>query len=138
METGLVGVAADLYAAEVGEVWSEELHIEQGEATGVEALDKINEGDLGGVGAAGEHGLAEEGAAKADTVKATKECISFRVAEFDRMSMAACVQVGVELLDEGVNPCVFAARCGFGAGFDSGREILIEGDVVVFSAQRFV
>jgi hypothetical protein len=107
-----------------------ELAIEKGEVPDLEARDQPCERDLGRVGAAAEHALAEEGAAELHAVKAADQPIL--VPDLDRMSVARAVERQHGALELGVDPRLLAV----GAGSNHGREVAVVGDFEPSRAQR--
>ncbi len=106
-EAAQVVFARDFDGAEAQQVGGAPLRVEEGEAALAEAVDEGDEGDLGGVADAVEHGLAEKGAADGDAIEAAGE-VTF-VPGFDGVGGAALVEAAVEGGDAGGNPGAFAA-----------------------------
>jgi hypothetical protein len=85
-------------------VIGDELAIEQLEAAHLEARDKISQRDLGSIAFAAEHTLPEKGTTKPHAIQAADQ---LPVAPgFDRMGMAASMQIGIGRLDRRVDPSV--------------------------------
>jgi len=87
----------------------QELAVEQFESADLQARDQISERDLGRVIGAAEHALAEKGAAQPHAVEAADQLVARP--GFDRMGIAAAMQLRISDLDIGIDPGVGAA-CG--------------------------
>ena len=87
-----------------------ELAVEQAEAADLQPRHQPGQSDLRGVARVREHALAEEGAAEADAVEAADQRLT--LPHFDRMGVAAGMELGIALLDLGVDPGVVARGAG--------------------------
>jgi len=85
-------------------VIGDELAVEQAETADLEARDQPGERDLRRVAFAAEHAFPEEGAAQPHAVEpADQKAVA---PAFDRMGMAAPVEIGIGGFDRGVYPGV--------------------------------
>jgi hypothetical protein len=82
------------------------LAIEQGKAARLQSRDEPGQRDLGGVGRAADHALAEKGAAEREAVEPADQPIA--VPAFDRMRIAQAVERDEHVLDRMVDPSVGA------------------------------
>ena len=121
-----IGLARDLDRAERGEVIGDELAIEQAEPADAQPRDEPGERHLGGVAPAAEHALAEKGRAEADAVKPADEHIILPA--FDRMGVAAPMEIGIGRFDLRVDPGIRPFGGRFGTAGDDGGERLVRGD----------
>jgi len=79
-----------------------ELAIEQGEAADLQPRDQPRQRDLGGIGGAAHHALAEEGATERQAIEPADQPIA--VPAFDRMRMAHRVEAAESRFDRMVDP----------------------------------
>ena len=112
----------------------QELGVEQAPAAPLQPGDQMHEGDFRCVALAAEHAFAEEGATERDTVQAAYQ--GFVAPAFDAVGLAAGVQLDVEPAYRGVDPAVFPARAGGGAGVEDGVEGGVDPDRDAVSADR--
>lgn len=84
----------------------DELAVEQRVSAASQPRDEERHRDLGGVRHAAEHALAEERAAKRDSVEPADQLLADRAAapDLDRMRVAAAVERAIGLLDLAVDP----------------------------------
>ncbi|ENN85990.1 hypothetical protein RHSP_16060 [Rhizobium freirei PRF 81] len=104
-----------------------ELGVEQSEAALPQTLDEMDEANLGGVRAAGEHALAEERRTERDAVKPADQSVALPC--LDGMRMADMVQGEIKRTDRLVDPGARPTACLLGAGRDHALEIRIEANV---------
>jgi len=122
----MIGRPRHLDGAESPQMFGDELRIEQAVMSGLEPRHKVNQGHLGGVARAVEHALAKECAAEADAVEAADQDVVF--VDFDRVTVAALVELAVQIVDAGVDPGAAAPRHGLRATVDHGVEVAIDHD----------
>ena len=91
----------------------EELAIEQHKSAHSQPRHQMRECDFGRITCPAEHGLAEKGPAKANSIKATNQ-LTIRPC-FDTMGMSAGVEQIDRMLDLRVNPSIVPVRRGFSA-----------------------
>jgi len=107
-------------------VIGDELAIEQAETSGLEPRHQPGESDLRSVALAAEHALTEEGAAQPDAVEPAHQLSV--VPAFDRMGVAAPVEIGIGGFDRRIDPGVGAALRALGALRDHLPKSAIDGD----------
>ncbi len=100
-----------------------ELTVEQGEAGEAHARHQPGQRDLRRVGAARDHGFAEEGGAQRDAIEAAHKLLP--VPHLDRMGEAPGMQVDIGALDRVIDP----GRRAVGRGLRAQRQYLSEGAV---------
>ena len=90
----------------------DELGVEQPVVTGFESRHQVHKRDFGGVARAVEHALAEEGAAKTDTIEAANQV--FAVIDLDGMAIAALVELAIKAANASIDPgsCAPSRRLG--------------------------
>ena len=109
-----------------------ELAVEQGEAGKAHPRDQPGKRDLGRVGAARHHRFAEEGAAERDAVEAAHQFLP--VPDFDRMGVAAFVQVAIGALDGVIDPGGGPVLRALGAEREDLREGAVGSDAEAIAA----
>jgi hypothetical protein len=117
----------------------DELAIEQREAADPQSCDEMGERDLGGIGYAAEHALAEKGAAERDAIKPADQRAANLTSrpDLDRMGMTVTMEDAVSLFDLRVDPGFRTSLGRFRATFDDTREGAIGGHGKAIGAQRF-
>src|SRR6202008_931278 len=121
-----------LDGAEAPQVVGDELGVEQLEAAGAQARDKVHERDLGGIAPAVEHALAEEGAAQRDPVEPAGERLA--VIDFEAVAVTALVELAIERADARIDPGARPAGLGFGATREHAVEVAVDRDGVAIAA----
>ena len=89
-----------------------------------EPLDQVHQADLRGVALARKHAFAEEGAAERHAVEPAGEPAV--APGFDRVAVAAPVELDIGFADRRIDPGVAAIVAGFGAAVDDAFEIGVE------------
>lgn len=111
-----------------------ELTVEQGEAGEAHARHQPGQRDLRRVGAARDHGFAEEGGAERDAIEAAHKLLP--VPHLDRMGEAAGVEIAIGAFDRMVDPGRRAIRRGGGAERQYLSEGAVGGDAELVAAQH--
>ncbi|MNP25105.1 hypothetical protein D3C76_1178980 [compost metagenome] len=110
------------------------LAVDKHEAGVSQVVDQGHEADLGGVVGVAEHRFAKEQLAHGEAVQAPDQ---FAVlANFDRMSDAAAVQLAVGVAHGVGDPGAVSVVARRGAGGDHGREVGVEADLVAALAHQ--
>ena len=104
----------DVTPAQAAQVPGGLLAVDQGKAVGGQQVHQCGEGALGGVGPAGEHGLAKEHAADGDAIEAGNELAVFT--DLQGVGQPSLVQRRVGSLDGGGDPGAVLAGTGLCAG----------------------
>ena len=126
-ELNKVVPGGDLDGAELRQVVSDELRIQQPIATKIKACHQMNQCHLAGISGAGEHAFAEKRRPEGDTVQAANQ---FPVLPaFDAVGKAHVVQFVDCAFDGRIDPCVRAAFGGFGTHGDDFGKIHVVSDV---------
>ena len=94
--------ARDFLGAELAEVFSHELGVQQPVAAADQTGHEVDQRHLRGVPPAGEHALAEEGAAERDAVQAAHQLAVLPA--LDAVGVALLVQAQVQTFDGSVDP----------------------------------
>src|SRR5580700_4790466 len=104
----------------------DELRIEQAVMAGFEPRHQMHQRNLGRVAGAVKHAFAEKGASETDTVKAADQVLA--VIHLDRMTVAALVELSIQVVNAGVDPGPAATRHRLRAAVDNGVEIAVDHD----------
>src|SRR5258708_8418246 len=109
----MVATARDFETAELLQMRSHELRVEQAKAAGAQLLDQVNQCHFARVGDTAEHAFAEERGAERDAVEAADQLIVEPA--LDAVGAATLKQAGVESDDLVVDPGVRALVAGLAA-----------------------
>src|ERR1700726_4339510 len=126
VEQLVVGRPRHLDGAERAQMFGDELGVEQPETASLESRHQVHERNLGGVAGAVKHALAEEGAAETDAVEAADQRVA--VVDLDGMTVAALVELAIQVMNAGVDPGAAASLPRLRAAVDDGVEIPIDDD----------
>jgi hypothetical protein len=93
LQTAQVIVPCKLYSAELGEMWGDELRIEQRKSAVDETRHEMDQRDLTGVTRGREHALPKKGGAELHAIEAAHQLAVSP--GFDRMRVTLLMQFGV-------------------------------------------
>jgi hypothetical protein len=124
----------DLDCSHPGQMGGDELGIEQAEATGSQAGDKMDKGHLAGIARPGKHAFAKEGSTELDAIKATDELAVLPALE--AVGMASVKELSVKAFDLPIDPGLGAALPGGSAGGNHSRKVLVACDREALASHR--
>src|SRR5262245_17615586 len=115
----------NILRTQVGGYRCHHLYIEQGESARLQVLNKMEQGDFGGIADAMKHGFAGKQSAAADAIDATDKLLILPT--FHTMGVALPVQFGISGDKVATDPGFFPAGRRRGAPFHHAGESSIHG-----------